>query len=192
MLKYVTAFSWEVYIRFWLSESKNEWIKAPSWKALMVSSQECERTNPDALRRKLRRELLSGLGCDINRKLLQLVKTNGSCSAFATESVQLCSYDDLTAGSYRKTQKAQLHRRLFCCVSSGFGQSSVQCHCAPWLARSKPSLWALFSLICLVSLLATCLWPAPPFLPSFTETYRSVKALNWWLLLPCVLFTDAS
>lgn len=60
-------------------------IKVPSRKAPMVFSQECERTNPDALRRKLRQELLSGFGCDINRKLLQLVKTSGSRSSFATK-----------------------------------------------------------------------------------------------------------
>lgn len=164
--------------------------------------------NPDALRGKLKRELLSGFGCDINRKLLQLVKTSGSCSVFATESVQLCTF--LT--TWLHVPNIGKHKNPDCTegfslVSTGFRQSLVQRLCALWLTRPKPSLslgsfldswneasWSfclVCLLVCVVPLLATCVWHVQPFLPSFTETYRSVKALNCWLLLPCVLFTDA-
>lgn len=106
----------------------------------MVFSQECERTNPDALRRKLRQELLSGFGCDINRKLVQLVKTSGSRSAFATKSVQLCNFmmtwlRVLIIGKHKKANFTE----GFSFLSTGFGQSLVQ----HLLAQSRCSLWAV-------------------------------------------------
>lgn len=131
-------------------------IKVPSRKANMVFSQECERTTLDAPRRKLRQEPLSGFGCDINRKPLQLVKTSGSRSAFATKSVQLCTLLTtrlrvLIIGKHKKSvlisrlasDRAQLSKcSLWALKTSGCGKDPLSClsGISPHPAKRKGSL----------------------------------------------------
>lgn len=123
-LKIIFSDNFVVSAETWWLLNVNLWLMNQSFILRSSQGLYCEQTNPDPHIRKLRQELLSGFSCDINRKLLQLVKTSGSCCTFATESVQLCTFmtTSLQVLNIVKHIKPNCTKGFFSLVFTGFGR----------------------------------------------------------------------